>query len=308
MSKTIKDNWAEKYRPQTIDDLITSDRVNSYFTNMKATGEITQHILLIGSYGIGKTSLAKMVPNDILDCEYMYVNASDKTSIEDIRTNITRYVETGSFDGKKKIVILDEAGGLSFQAQEMLNNIMEENVGHVIFILTTNHSHKITGAVKSRCVAFDMSYTTKEYVKRILTILKDEGITFDKSVVPFIQGFFPDIRECLNDLQSRVIDGVIDVTDAVALSESFVIELWDKIYTLSIHELHKLIIESESQFNNDYFTLGNKLFQFVCESDIDNDRKSKILIVLGDAIGDHPTKPDAEINMFTAILRIRELQ
>ena len=143
----FKGIWCERYRPTKLDDLILDEgslRVVSQFKD-----EIP-NLLFIGSPGTGKTTLARIIVNDILGCNFLYINASDESGIDTIRHNITNFAQTKSFDGKVKVVVLDEADGLTSQAQAALRNTMETYAKYCRFILTANYKHKIIPALQSR--------------------------------------------------------------------------------------------------------------------------------------------------------------
>ncbi len=177
--------WVEKYRPAKLDDLILDEgslRVVSQFKD-----EIP-NLLFVGSPGTGKTTLARIIVNDILGCNFLYINASDESGIDTIRHNITNFAQTKSFDGGVKVVVLDEADGLTSQAQAALRNTMETYAKYCRFILTANYKHKIIPALQSRCQSIDLKPEIKQAAKRCFNILKEEGVSVsDEQKVKFGQ-------------------------------------------------------------------------------------------------------------------------
>lgn len=298
----INELWVEKYRPQTIEDMILNEDIKKGFTEDKLS---SGNILLIGRSGIGKTSVSKIIPK-ILDCQYIYINASDENGIDTIRLKITKYVQTKSAFGDKKIVILDEACGLSSSAQQALRNLMEEYTSNCIFILTANEGHKIKEAIQSRCKRFDLTYGKREYAKHILSILDKEGVKYSTDIVKYIATFYPDFRRCLNDLQKMVKNGEIITPTNKSKSSDFITQLWTNIQEMGSGDLREFVITHESDFENDYSVLIKRLFDYVCFSDIEDSTKSKTLIQLGIANRYHLNVPDVEINFFTCLEQIRK--
>ena len=121
----ITDIWVEKYRPTKLEDVVLSDDARGYFNNVKQTGNLP-NLLLVGSPGVGKTTLAKVIISDILNAQYLYINASDENGIDTIRTKVLNFAQTQSIFGTIKVIILDECDGLSLDAQKALRNSMEE--------------------------------------------------------------------------------------------------------------------------------------------------------------------------------------
>ena len=134
--------WVEKYRPKTLGDIILSDDNLSIIEKYQTENEIP-NLLFAGCQGVGKTTLAKILVNDVLECQYLYINASDENGIDTIRSKVTQFAQTRSLDGKIKVIILDECDGLSQDAQRALRNTMEEYAEITRFILTANYSHRI---------------------------------------------------------------------------------------------------------------------------------------------------------------------
>jgi replication factor C small subunit len=132
----LKAIWCERYRPQTLDDIILSDRTREI---VKGFSDEIPNLLFVGTPGTGKTTLARIIVNDILKCNFLYINASDESGIDTIRHKVTNFSQTKSFDGKVKVVILDECDGLTSQAQAALRNTMESFAKYTRFIITANY-------------------------------------------------------------------------------------------------------------------------------------------------------------------------
>ena len=148
--------WVEKYRPKTLEDFICTEANKDIIASFKNKEEIP-NLLFTGTPGLGKTTLAKIIVNDILGCQYLYINASDENGIDTIRTKVTSFAQTKSIDGKIKVIILDEADGLSIDAQRVLRNTMEEFARITRFILTANYKYRVIPALQSRCQSLELT-------------------------------------------------------------------------------------------------------------------------------------------------------
>ena len=208
--------YVEKYRPQTLSDLVLSDGNRKYFESI--TDEIP-NLLFVGTPGLGKTTLARILVNNVLDCQYLYINASDENGIDTIRSKVVGFSQTKSLDGKHKVVILDEADGITIDGQRALRNTMEEYSSMTRFILTANYKHKIIPAIQSRTQFFDLAPPFDDVVKRVVDIVKEEGIKVEKddkvNLVGLIKQGYPDIRKILNSIQKANINGKFTIDHKV---------------------------------------------------------------------------------------------
>ena len=263
------------------------------------------------------TTLAKIIVNDILKCQYLYINASDQNSIDTVRGVITNFIQTKSIDGKLKVVILDEADGLSrgggsgSSAQESLRNVMEEYSAYARFILTANYAHKILEPIMSRVQTFYICPEQKDFLKRCLEILKSENIILlpeqKPSLLKLIDGYYPDLRKCINELQKYSITGTFKTPEhntdqeILNIAKTCLNMLKDKLDIISIR---KYIIESEKNFKADYQILLKKLFEEFFNSDLDIAKKRLILIIISEGLYLHQIVLDKEINYFSTMIKI----
>ncbi len=208
MSNTL---WVEKYRPDTLEGYVGNEhileKVKIYIQN-----EDVPHLLLYGQAGTGKTTLAKIITNQI-DCDVMYINASDENNVDTVRDKIRGFASSMGFR-KWKIIILDESDYLTPNAQAALRNLMETFSKSTRFILTCNYVEKIIDPIQSRCQTFAITPPSKKDVaKRLNEILNQEGVEFEMSdLAVIVNSGYPDIRRVLNAAQRQVINGklVID--------------------------------------------------------------------------------------------------
>ncbi|MCK9273382.1 AAA family ATPase, partial [Candidatus Gracilibacteria bacterium] len=176
--------WVEKYRPTTLNDFIGNDTVKAKIKSF-IDGNDINHLLFTGPAGVGKTTCAKIIVNS-LECDYIYINASDENSIDVLRNKIKSFVSSVGFKDLK-IVILDEADGTTVNFQSALRNLQETFSKHSRFILTCNYLEKIIEPIKSRCQLFEIFPPSKAQVaKRLLEILQKENVIFTKEDIAFI--------------------------------------------------------------------------------------------------------------------------
>jgi replication factor C small subunit len=300
--------WVEKYRPKNLDDIILDGDVKEHF---KTITEDVPSILFYGPPGIGKSSLAKILVNDILKCQYLYINASDENGIDTIRNKVITFAQTRSIDSKKKIVLLEEADGLTGESLRILRNVMEEYCDTTRFILTANNLNKIMEPIRSRCILFKIQPTLRGCADRCIEILKKENIQFDissikKNLTNFLNDRYPDLRRIINDLQKFSVTGTLVFPEQYEISNisSYIIEgLVSK--SISSLEIRKKIIESEKDFNGDYQELMKNIFEYTYKSDDLTDKvKRSLLIDLGEYMYRDNFVLDHEINFFCCILAI----
>jgi len=299
--------WVEKYRPQTLDDVILDEETLRVVKEYK--NEIP-NLLFVGNPGTGKTTLARVIVNDILKCNYLYINASDESGIDTIRHNITNFAQTKSFDGGVKVVILDEADGLTSQAQAALRNTMETYAKYCRFILTANYKHKIIPALQSRCQSLTIKPVVELAVKRCYTILKNEKVKVPeeqkKKFVQLVKRHFPDLRKTINELQKNVIDSELCITSIVSDSE-LLEAVYKKIASKQCLEARRYLIENEDRFQGDYDTLLSNYLNFIYSANIDDIKKKEMIAIIADHLYKSAFVVDKEINAFACLVNLEKI-
>jgi replication factor C small subunit len=217
--------WIEKYRSETLEQYIGNDAVKTRIADCIASNDIP-HFIFAGSAGTGKTTLAKLIVKNI-QCDYLYINASDENGIDIIRDKVKGFASTSTFK-PLKVVILDEADFLTQPAQAALRNLIEEYSMVTRFVLTCNYIERLIEPLQSRCEIHILKPPTKSAVaKHICTnILDVEGVTYDiKDVAAIINSSYPDIRRAINAAQGSVRDGKLQLDKASAIQANYMTEI-----------------------------------------------------------------------------------
>lgn len=214
MSHTI---WIEKYRPDTLEGYVGNDTIKAKIGKFIATNDVP-HLLLSGPSGTGKTTMAKIIVKN-MECDYLYINASDENNVDTVRNKIKAFASTIGF-AKIKVIILDESDYLTANAQAALRNIMETFSVHCRFILTCNYVDRMIDPVVSRTQEFHVTPPSKvDVAKHLAGILKAESVSYQPSDVKLlVDAYYPDIRKVIGEAQSNVNNGTLtlDAEEVIA--------------------------------------------------------------------------------------------
>jgi replication factor C small subunit len=223
--------WVERYRPTDIDNYVGNEDIISKVKVYIENGDIP-HLLLYGVAGTGKTTIAKLITHNI-DCDVMYINASDERGIDTIRDKISTFASTMGFSSGGKIIILDEADYLTRDAQAALRNTMETFSKNTRFILTCNYVEKIIDPIQSRCQVFAVHPPSKKDVAvRLVDILKEENVEFGMDdVATCVNSGYPDIRRVLNSAQRQIVNGKLTIDSHSALVANYITKVIDELKT-----------------------------------------------------------------------------
>jgi len=243
--------WVEKYRPTTLEEYVGNETIKSKIADYLRQGSI-QNLLFHGVAGTGKTTLAKLIAKN-LNCDLLYINASDERGIDTIRDKIIPFASSMSFNDVK-IVILDEADYITPQAQATLRNTIESCSKTTRFILTCNYLERIISPLQSRCQTFEIIPPSKQEVdNKCQDILMEENITYT-DIHEVINTHYPDIRKIINTLQGSVVDGRIKI-DSTSLKNTqlggLIVDALIRKDKLS--EIRQIIADSGSREFDDLF-------------------------------------------------------
>ena len=257
--------WVEKYRPTKIEDCILPDEIKTTFQSIVDSGEIP-NLLLTGSPGIGKTTVAKALCNQ-LDCDWLMINGSDEgRMIDTLRTTVVNYASTVSLSGGKKVIVIDEADYMNKDSvQPALRGVIEEFSKNCRFIFTCNFKNRIIPALHSRCsvVDFVISKNDKpalgmEMLENVKRILNAEGVKYEESVlVQLVLKYFPDFRRVINELQKYSLNGIIDENILKQSSDENFNELFVALKGKDFSGMRKWVAQN---IDNDHVRLYRQIY------------------------------------------------
>jgi len=299
--------FVEKFRPTTLDELVLSSEEKKYFRDLKNKEEIP-NLLFAGSPGTGKTSLSKIIVNNVLNCQYLYINASDENGIDTIRSKVIGFSQTKSLDGKIKIVLFDECDSLTLDSQKALRNVIEEYSQNTRFIFTCNYLFKIIPALQSRCQIFNLTPPLEDIFARVIHILKQEQIvvpsTEKDKLIELIRKGYPDLRRIINDIQKYSYSGTLSIRQNAGkdIAKKIIEKLKNK---KNLTDIRQFVIEREQEFSGDYLFLLKEMFEEVYEDEkLSQEIKANILLTISEGMYKDSIVVDKEINWFSVCLKI----
>jgi replication factor C small subunit len=291
--------WVEKYRPTDLSTYIGNEHLKEK-VKVYLESEDVPHLLLYGRAGTGKTTLAKIITSNI-DCDYMYINASDENKVDDVRNKIKTFASSVGFKSLK-VIILDECDYLTPNAQAALRNLMETFSKHCRFILTCNYVERIIDPIQSRCQSFKVIPPKRVDVARHLVhILEQENVEYELDDIRLItDASYPDIRRVINSAQRQVVDGKLKIDTSSIIQNNYKLQLLEMLSSNSkLNDIRKLIADNSV---SDYSEIYRLLYD-----EVDNYGKGKqaeCIMNIAEAQFQDVNVVDKEINFMSLIIRL----
>ena len=305
----MKKLWTEQYRPKTLTGYVFRDEKQKAQVEGWIKSGSVPHLLFSGAPGTGKTTLAKILFNELnIDAyDILEINASRENSIDTIRDKITNFVQTMPF-GDIKVVLLDEADYISPNGQAALRGVMEEYHTTARFVLTCNYPNRVIPALHSRCQGFHIERLDKtEFTVRVGQILADEKIDFNvETIDTYVKATYPDLRKCINMVQMNSTDGTLLAANEMDKGDAdWKLDMVELFKAGKITEARKLVCGSAKaeEMEDVYRWLYDNIELFGNE-----DKQDQAVIIIKQGLVDHTLVVDPEINLAATMIKLNRLK
>lgn len=299
--------WVEKYRPNTLDGYIGNEHFVRKLEMWLDESDVP-HVLLFGPAGTGKTTAAKIIVNNI-ECDLLFINASDENSVDTIRNKIQGFAQGIGFTDLS-IVVLDEADGVTPQGQAALRNLMEVFSDHCRFILTANYVERIISPIQSRCQVFEIiPPSRKDAAIHVAGILQKEGVDFAPADLKLlVDAHYPDLRQIINDAQNHTMDGKLAVEARQIAENDYKSKVMEVLTGKGkpkekFQSIRQVIADAKIR---DFAPMYRLLFDRV--DDISPGNISPTILAIAEGQSNDVLVMDHEINMVATLINVLQLQ
>lgn len=297
----------EKYRPKTFDELVFID--NTFKQNVRKwidNKHLDTHLLLYGKPGTGKSSLVNVLLNELSIKDYMRINVSNNTSIDDMR-KVIDYASVPPLNESFKLIILEEFERASKQAQDSLKYVLEQYSGWCVFIFTTNDISKVSDAIKSRCQMYHFNKVDMEgYITRIITILGKEEIIFDRNdIIKYINTYYPDLRACINALTQHIADNKLQPLGSENYSVDKFTTIVQSFRKDTIYNIKKMIVENIA--NEDYPLFYQFLYNHLEMITENQSLWDDCILKIAEYLLKHETVAFPDINLMACLIELKTI-
>ena len=305
----MKELWVEKYRPKTVEGYVFKDDTLKQQIEKWISERAIPHLLFSGNAGTGKTTLAKVLLNEIgvEDTDILVANGSKEGRKIEWVDKLIGFCQTMPF-GDYKVVLIDEADYMNKDSvQPALRNLMEDYSQSVRFIFTCNYAHRIITPVKSRCQEIKIERTDiTEFTARVATILVEENVEFDLDTLDtYVKGTYPDLRKCINNVQMNSLTGKLILPESVDGSADYRVEMVELFKKGKIQEARKLLCSQArpEEMEEIYTWMYNNITLF----GKDEQTQDNAVLVIKQGLVDHVSMADPEINLAATLIRLARL-
>jgi replication factor C small subunit len=306
---SMKQLWTEKYRPTKVNDYVFRDEAQRKQVQQWVDSKTVPHLLFSGAPGVGKTTLAKILINEleIDDFDVLEINASRENSVDNVREKITGFVQTMPF-GEFKIVLLDEADYISPNGQAALRGVMETYANTARFILTCNYPNKIIPALHSRCQGFHIEKIDHtEFTARIATVCVEEGVEIDIDTLDsYVKATYPDLRKCLNLVQMNTVEGkLVKPQESDSATADYRLAVVDLFKQGKILDARKLLCSQVRPEEMD------ELFRWMYDNlelwGETQEQKDAAILIIAKGLRNIPLVADQEINLAATLVELCQI-